>query len=280
MAIYRTIQMSFWTDTKVADDFTPEDKYFYLYLMTNPHTNLAGCYEISFTQMSTETGYTKDAIEKLIKRMERVHQVIRYSPATKELLILNWKKYNWTNSPTFRKPLLNEISQIKNPDFRRYLEQSEQGVDTVSIGYEYGIDTNCIDTTDTVTVISNDNHLEEVKPIKQKSNSNKNNINDIYNLLDNADFDIQVKEKVSEWLTYKAEQFKFTYKPTGFKAFLTEISNNEKLLGAENVCKAISLSMGKGYKGIIWDLVKKDQPKNSAYMDAIKNRVDVVDSWM
>ena len=118
--------MSFWTDTKVADDFTPEDKYFYLYLMTNPHTNLAGCYEISFTQMSTETGYTKDAIEKLIKRMERVHQVIRYSPATKELLILNWKKYNWTNSPTFRKPLLNEISQIKNPDFRLYLEQSEQ----------------------------------------------------------------------------------------------------------------------------------------------------------
>ena len=30
MAVYRTIHISFWTDTKVVDDFTPEDKYFYL----------------------------------------------------------------------------------------------------------------------------------------------------------------------------------------------------------------------------------------------------------
>ena len=46
MAIYRNVSMSFWTDSKVADDFTAEDRYFYLYLFTNPHTNLCGCYEI------------------------------------------------------------------------------------------------------------------------------------------------------------------------------------------------------------------------------------------
>ena len=34
MAIYRNVQTSFWTDPKVADDFTPEDKFFYLYLFT------------------------------------------------------------------------------------------------------------------------------------------------------------------------------------------------------------------------------------------------------
>lgn len=28
MAIYRNIQMAFWTDSKVIDDFTPEDKFF------------------------------------------------------------------------------------------------------------------------------------------------------------------------------------------------------------------------------------------------------------
>lgn len=27
MAIYRNVQLSFWTDNKVEDDFTPEDKY-------------------------------------------------------------------------------------------------------------------------------------------------------------------------------------------------------------------------------------------------------------
>ena len=55
MAIYRSIQMSFWTDSKVVDEFTPEDRYFYLYLFTNPHTNLAGCYELSLKQASVET---------------------------------------------------------------------------------------------------------------------------------------------------------------------------------------------------------------------------------
>ena len=28
MASYRSVYTTFWTDTKVSDDFTPEDKYF------------------------------------------------------------------------------------------------------------------------------------------------------------------------------------------------------------------------------------------------------------
>ena len=62
MAQYRLVQLSFWTDSKVIDDFTPEDRYFYLYLMTSPHTNLSGCYEISLKQMSDETGYSKETV--------------------------------------------------------------------------------------------------------------------------------------------------------------------------------------------------------------------------
>ena len=62
MAIYRSIRMTFWTDTKIAEDFTPEDRYFYLYLMTNPHTNLPGCYEISIKQMSKDLGYEVETV--------------------------------------------------------------------------------------------------------------------------------------------------------------------------------------------------------------------------
>ena len=103
MAIYRTVSMSFWTDSKVIDDFTPEDKYFYLYLFTNPHTNLAGCYEISIKQIASETGYSRETVDNLIKRLETVHDVLRYSSKTKEILLLNWHKYNWTSSEKFRK---------------------------------------------------------------------------------------------------------------------------------------------------------------------------------
>lgn len=146
MAIYRTVSMSFWTDSKVVDEFTPEDKYFYLYLFTNPHTNLCGCYELSIKQVELETGYSKDAIYNLIKRFESVHNVVRYSKKTKEILLINWSKYNWTTSDKFRKPLAKELENIKDKNFREYLVAVFNGENK-----RYPIDTNCIDTSDTVT---------------------------------------------------------------------------------------------------------------------------------
>ena len=136
MAIYRQVQTSFWTDTKVADDFTPEDRYFYLYLFTNPHTNLSGCYEVGKRQMSNETGYSVDTIDRLIKRMSEIHRVIAYSDSTKEILLLNWWRYNWTSSERFRKSLLNEIDHIKDDAFRQYItdafDRKSPFLDTVS----------------------------------------------------------------------------------------------------------------------------------------------------
>lgn len=151
MAIYRTIQMSFWTDTKVVDDFTPEDRYFYLYLLTNPHTNLAGCYELSLKQASDETGYNKEVIANLLERFEKVHETIRYSKSTKEVLILNWGKFNWTKSQSFQKPLQAEIEAVKNVGFKRFLRDLIDGVDTVSTPCGDGVG-----TTVTVTVTDTD----------------------------------------------------------------------------------------------------------------------------
>ena len=56
MAKGRLVSTSFWTDSKIVDDFLPEDKYLYLYCLTNPHTKLCGCYEVSVKQISDETG--------------------------------------------------------------------------------------------------------------------------------------------------------------------------------------------------------------------------------
>lgn len=171
MAIYRSIQMSFWTDPKVIDAFTPEDKYFYLYLMTNPHTNLCGCYEISERQIENETGYTKKVIQKQLDRMCKIHKVVDYCKETKEVLITNWHKYNWTVSDKFRKPLEKEIRNVKSAEFKAYLMDLFNGMDTVSIPYLYGMDTT---VTDTVTVykdifnksINNTLNNKKEKPIK------------------------------------------------------------------------------------------------------------------
>lgn len=153
MAIYRNVQMAFWSDTKIADDFTAKDRYIYLYLLTNPHTNLCGCYEISFSQMALETSLDKKDIKGIIARLQDIHKVIVFSNDTKEVLIINHHRYNWTSSEKFRKPLKKEIENIKNEGFKAYLLDLFNGIDTVSIPYQYGSD-----TTDTVTVINNINN--------------------------------------------------------------------------------------------------------------------------
>lgn len=134
MALYRTICLTFWTDSKVVDEFSPEDKYFYLYCLTNPHTNLCGCYEISKKQMAMELGYSMDTVLILLERFEKKYNLLKLSNKTNELLILNWNKYNWTNSPKFRKPLKSEIEKIKDKDFKEYLKKIEEN-GFVSIRY-------------------------------------------------------------------------------------------------------------------------------------------------
>lgn len=159
--IYRKIALTFWTDSKVDDDMTPEDKYFYLYLLTNPHTTLSGCYEISMKQFVRETGYNEDTIERLLKRMEHEHNVIRYSKATKEVLLLNWHKYNWSKSPKLICGVKKDAEHIKNTTFREYV------LDTISISYSYGIDTS-VTVTDIDNINNNINNTKPNKPIKHK----------------------------------------------------------------------------------------------------------------
>ena len=45
MAVYRHIHIDYWQDGFVLD-LTPEEKYFYIYLMTNSKTSQCGIYEL------------------------------------------------------------------------------------------------------------------------------------------------------------------------------------------------------------------------------------------
>lgn len=168
MAYYRNISLSFWTDSKVEDTFTPEDKYMYLYLLTNPYTNICGCYEISIRQISRQIGYNEESVERILYRLEHTHKVIVYHKETKELLIINWGRYNWTRSEKLVKPIMATIAKIKHPLFRDYVTMRYENIDTintVSIPYPYGTD-----TTVSVTVTVSDTDKE---PIAEKTTQKK-----------------------------------------------------------------------------------------------------------
>lgn len=162
MALYRCISQEFWGDAKVSDEFTPEDKYFYLYLLTNPYTTISGCYELSFKRASTELGYTADTVERLIDRMQNVHGVLRYNKDTKEVLLLNWCKYNWSKSPKLIKSIESTLKYIKCDEFRQYV------VDTVWIRYQYRMETSVLCTLYSVSDSVSNNTEENIEQKEQK----------------------------------------------------------------------------------------------------------------
>lgn len=115
-APWRQVHKTFWSDPKVVDYFTPEDKFFYLYLITNEHTTQCGVYKISLKQIGFETGYSIETVKNLVERFQNGLKRIRYNPETNEIAILNWAKYNYPTTVKDNRFLCiqEEITAIKD----------------------------------------------------------------------------------------------------------------------------------------------------------------------
>jgi hypothetical protein len=119
MAAFRKISVTFWTDSFVGE-LTPEQKYFYLYLMTNDNTTQCGIYETSIRKMSFDTGYNQETVQKLIDFFQESNK-IRYSKETNEIALLNWVKFNDSTSPKVLACVQKELSKVKNRVLIQYL---------------------------------------------------------------------------------------------------------------------------------------------------------------
>lgn len=213
MAIYRSVYLSFWEDSKIADSFTPEDKLFMLYCLTNSHTNIIGCYEISIKQIAYEIGYSKEAIELLLTRFITIHKNIDYDYDTRELFVKNWYKYNWTSSEKLEKNVISNISKIKSKKFKEELIDIYNSRDTLSIPY---IDT--MDTTDTITNTINYNDIIKeiidylnMKTKKNYRNNNKETIKHIKARLNEnytiEDFKKVIDNQCEKWMNTNMEDY-------------------------------------------------------------------------
>lgn len=125
MGIKRIVDTSFWTDDKVMMDFSPEDRLFMLYLLTNPHTTQLGVYKILPKQMAFELGYSSDTINVLLDRFETKYNMIRYSKSTSEIAVRNYLKYSIVKGG---KPVLDllikESNRVKDKTLIAYIIES------------------------------------------------------------------------------------------------------------------------------------------------------------
>jgi hypothetical protein len=128
--VYRYLHTSYWQDPFVLD-LTPEEKYFYVYVMTNSRTTQCGIYEIAKKIMVMETGYNIETIDKLIARFVEYNK-IQYCDETKELYIKNWMKHNHSESPKVKACIERELKAVKCREFAENFIQYGYSMDTES----------------------------------------------------------------------------------------------------------------------------------------------------
>lgn len=136
MAKYRQIHIDFWQDGFVLD-LTPEEKYFFLFLMTNSKTSQCGIYELPKRVVEIETGYNRDTVDKLLNRFVEYGKIL-YCDETKEIMIKNWMKYNGIKSPKVIACIKKELLEVKNKAFLSNFKEA-------CIRYGYPIDSLPID---------------------------------------------------------------------------------------------------------------------------------------
>lgn len=194
MAIYRPVHVTFWQDPKVIEEMTPEDKLFYLYLITNPKTTQTGIYQITKKQMSFELGYSIESINALMDRFENHHKTIVYNKETRELAIINWGRYNFPRAGT---PIENcvkkELSEVKDKELIKIVGERVENNKIRDI-FESFITDSRDELRDGECDEGNNNN-------KHNNNNNNNNNNKEINL-------IEVVDEINKYFLLEDEDIK------------------------------------------------------------------------
>lgn len=128
MATQRYISTSFWDDGWVQE-LTPHQRYLYLYLLTNPLTNIAGAYKITDKRIMFDTGLTQAQLTDIMRVFTESRKAVRHG----EWIILPaWPDHQkWDSSPKVKKGI-EALLRTFSPDILGVM---------VQVGYRYPIDT-------------------------------------------------------------------------------------------------------------------------------------------
>ena len=162
MGAYRNVRVDFWQDPFILD-LTPEEKYFYLYVITCPKTTQCGVYLLPKKIIEMETGYNRETVEKLINRFMDYGK-IRYDYDTSEILVINCLNYNFSSSPKVIACIKKEMSSIKSREFYDFVEKkiqeklgSKGDNEGNSIQHEHSIDSVSDNDSNNIDSLSDDN---------------------------------------------------------------------------------------------------------------------------
>ena len=203
MAIYRHVHVEFWKDPKVLEELTPEDKLFFIYLLTNPNTTQIGVYKITKKQIAFELGFSIESVNVLMDRFINNYGLIKYNSDTREICLKNWGKYNLNK---LGKPMLDCVkSELKNVDDKSLLEFIKPSISKDEI-------VSLFDEVIFLDKVNDDTYPLSTQNKKEKENKNKKenkNIEDSEN-----GYNTKTTRKSKHTLLYEKEDNYIYKKPS------------------------------------------------------------------
>ena len=217
MSKFRQIQTSFWSDTYIQEEMTAEDKYFYLYLMTNEFTTQIGIYPITKKQIAFDLGYSLESVQALLQRFETYHKLIKYDTETREIILLKWAENNLNvGGKPVQDLIKKEISQVKNKDFLFLMFENcpENSLKTfiASLLENYkktnNFNTSYESSNDSLNDTGAINNKEEIinnnkELIKEKNIKKEKSKNEVETYINNLDLDDDYKQLLFKYVEYR-----------------------------------------------------------------------------
>jgi hypothetical protein len=121
MSMYKQIQEKFWQSDFVLE-LKPEERYFYMYLITNTMTTHCGVYKFNLKLAELETGLTPEVIEKHLSTFESRGKIV-ISKTSKEIMIVNWFKHNFKSNKKTIASINKELKEVKDKEFLKQLHE-------------------------------------------------------------------------------------------------------------------------------------------------------------
>ena len=220
-----------------------------------------GQYLTSMRKLSERWKWHRNTVKGFLQLLEK-DQMIKLKVATSYTLItiINYDVYQYNESdsvPPTVPPIVPEDIPPTVPEGSQKLAQTINDINDI-----------------------NENNIippyipPEGEKKKPKKSVAKEMRNTFVNMVNETELSDSLKNILTEWIDYKSEK--------GFKRFLNMVSDYNLNYTDNEIIEVINKTMAANYQGIVWDWLNKknNQTSGSAYMDAIKNRVSVVDEWV
>ena len=124
MSVQRYVDTGFWDDAWV-ETIQPLERYLYLYLITNPLTNIAGVYKITLRRIHNDTGLEIPEIERILALFAKAGKAYLHG----EYIVLPaWPKHQRLESRKTIKLGIDRIIESLDAELLTFLGQ---------VGYRY-----------------------------------------------------------------------------------------------------------------------------------------------